>query len=153
MTSRIPLRAVAPDPAERPIAAAAATTITTNFEPADALDQIAAAAATIAECYPEIAAYIASIPPGLIEHLSKVGTEAARRDDLLRLAAGGLVGGKAARDLHQELARYKSSGWNRDKRLLANPYELETVKACLWSVLKIKDAILGERQIERILAS
>jgi hypothetical protein len=78
----------------------------------------------------------------------------ARRDDLLRAAAGKFHAGStrwmAAKELEKGLVRYACSAW-RDEKDLADHPSVGTIKEYFWRILKLIDQPIGAKQIARIL--
>ena len=81
----------------------------------------------------------------------------AVRDHLLRIAAdrfcAGMSDRAAAKHLHTKLSRYRAGAWRRDRsEALCPARHRGTVNELMWLVLKIRDAIPGDRMIRAALA-
>lgn len=81
----------------------------------------------------------------------------AVRDHLLRTAAdrfcAGMSDRAAAAYLHTKLSRYRAGAFRRDRHEGRCPARhLGTVTELLWLVLKVRDAVAGDRIIRMALA-
>ena len=78
------------------------------------------------------------------------------RNGFLRDAArlfADLPLGERAKRLSAALARYRSTSWLRDRDKSVCPYTPGTEAAALWHALRVLDADLSQRQVERIIDS
>lgn len=80
-----------------------------------------------------------------------------RRDVLLRRAATKFFAGYSmagqARQLHTELSRYHSTGWQRERSLDAcPPRHRGRLGELLWAALRQNDRPLSERALRRLLS-
>jgi hypothetical protein len=114
---------------------------------AAALSEVHGAAAMVADTYPEVAAYLRSCPPGLVEHLTR-GEEHRHRTllderDRLLVELGAVLRqpsiAATARVVSETIARYASTVWPRTRIVAACPHDAGTVQSMVWRCLSLHD--------------
>jgi len=97
--------------------------------------------------------------PGLLEHLAglegvrghsaRLELQVRQRDALIRELGRAMP----ARSVSAALSRYASTSWPRDRSRPACPYGSGDHRATFWQILKLRDRVIGRRQIAAIMVA
>jgi hypothetical protein len=125
---------------------------------AEALDEISAAAALLAEQHPGVAEYLLQYPGPLIEHLGGIenGMGRSARDTVILERRNMLLcqlGATASPvRLDAELRRYHTDVWlPRDRVKVTNPYPNTDRRATLWTLFQLWPRPVSLRYLRIIL--
>lgn len=85
----------------------------------------------------------------------QVTLEISERDALLRSAVrfypAGCSDREISRRLREAICRYKFGRWRRSCVDLQSPHPAETIETLLWQLLRVRDAVPGDRTVRLAL--